>query len=113
MMTDESLQVITAADVDTDFEVRAHEVFEVQLPARPATGHQWEVVGQPDEIVIESWRWEPDTETVADGSDTDTYRVWRMHTTEPGCFKLEFRCWQPWEGIASVIDTFSVTIDAS
>jgi predicted secreted protein len=112
MMTDDSLQVITVADVDTDFAVRAHEVFEVQLPARPATGHEWEIVEQPDAVVIESWRWEPDIDPYESGA-AEVFRVWRIHTTEPGCFKLEFRCWQPWEGEHSIVDSFSVTIDAS
>ena len=42
MMTNESLQVITDADQDTDFEVRVSEVFELRLPAMPTTGHLWE-----------------------------------------------------------------------
>lgn len=116
MMTNESLQVITDEDRDTDCEVRVHEVFELQLAAKPITGHCWEAVDLPDQIVIESWRWEPETGTdpyeVAE-SDSATFRVWRLHATEPGTFELRFKCWQPWEGDASILDTFRVTIEAS
>ena len=116
MITDGPIQVITIADSDTDYEVRVHEVFELQLAAKPTTGHLWEVVDQPDEIVIESWRWEPQSGTdpyELEESAAPTYRVWRLHTTEPGTFDLRLRCWQPWEGEASIVKTFAVTIEAS
>lgn len=116
MMTDRPLQVITDADRDTDYEVRVHEVFELHLAAKPTTGHIWEVVNQPDEIVIESWRWDPETGVDpydADQPGAEIYRVWRFHTTEPGTFELQLKCWQPWEGDGSIVNTFAVTIEAS
>jgi predicted secreted protein len=115
MMTDESLQVITDADRDTDFEVRAHEVFELRLAAKPATGHTWEIIDQPDQVVVESWRWESEGEDRDEivAADGDTYRVWRIHTTEPGTFRLHLKCWQPWEGDGSITNTFTVSIEAS
>jgi predicted secreted protein len=116
MLTDGPLQVITDADRDTDYGVRVHEVFELQLKAKPTTGHVWDVVDQPDAIVVESWRWEP--QLAADPYDSAesgaaTYRVWRIHTTEAGTFELRLKCWQPWEGDASITDSFAVTIEAT
>ncbi len=116
MMTDESLQIIVADDHDTDFEVRVHEVFELQLGAMPTTGHLWEFAELPDEVIVESFRWE--TREDADPYDTpapaaDTVRVWRMHTTSAGIFDVRLKCWQPWEGDRSIINTFAVAIEAS
>ena len=116
MMTDESLQTIVADDHDTDFEVRVHEVFELQLAAMPTTGHLWEFAELPDAVVVESFRWE--TREGADPYDTpapvaDTVRVWRMHTTSAGTFEVRLKCWQPWEGDGSIINTFTVAIEAS
>ena len=116
MMTDESLQILAADDHVTDFEVRVHEVFELQLPAMPTTGHLWEFVNLPGEVVVESFRWEPQ-----DGADpydmpapgASTVRVWRMHTTAAGTFDVKLKCWQPWEGDSSIVNTFRVAIEAS
>ena len=115
MMTDESVQIITAADQDTDFEVRVHEVFELSLPAKPTTGHLWEIVDQPDAVAIESWRWDPEGIDPYEPAalDIPIFRVWRMHATEAGEFELTFRCWQPWEGESSIADTFHVFIEAT
>lgn len=115
MMTDESLQVITTADRDTEFGVRVNECFEVSLPAKPKSGHLWEVIDQPDGISIESWRWDPEDLDPYEPTATETpvFRVWRMHATEPGTFDLNFRCWQPWEGPDSICDDFAVVIEAS
>ena len=114
MMTDGPLQVITDVDRGTDYEVRVHEVFELQLPAKPISGHVWEIIDQPNEIAIESWRWEPDTDPYEAGaSGSDTFRIWRIHTTEPGTFELRLRCWKPWEGEESVADSFEVMIEAT
>lgn len=115
-MTDESLQVITIADENIDFEVRVHEVFELQLGVMPASGHLWEFIDLPGEIVVESWRREPQGDPDPDGlpaPGAGTVRVWQLHATGPGVFDLQLRCWQPWEGAGSIIDTFDVTIEAS
>ena len=116
MMTDESLQVITDADQDTDFEVRVSEVFELRLPAMPTTGHLWEFSERPDEIVIESWHWEPQEGTDPDlvsAPGASNFRVWRLHAAEPGSFVIRLRCWQPWEGVGSIVNTFCVNIEAT
>ncbi len=116
MITDGTLHGITDGDRDTEREVRVHEVIELQLPARPTTGHLWAAADQPDEIVLESWprAHETPTDPYDTGeSDAEVQRVWRIHTTEPGTFELRLKCWQPWEGEASIVNTYQVTIEAS
>ena len=80
----------------------------VQLPENPTTGYSWAIDS------IDAKLLEADAPTYHGGGaglGTGGARAWRLKARAPGRTRVELKRWRHWEGDASVVERFAVTLD--
>jgi len=110
----EQAVVLTKQDKDKMLNVAVGENVVITLDENPTTGYVWAVEGQPELLVLQSSDYvsdappnKPDRPMIvgAGGKHTFTFVAQKSGTTT-----LKLKHWRSWEGNASIVDTFSVTV---
>ncbi|MEB3334177.1 MAG: protease inhibitor I42 family protein, partial [Cyanobacteriota bacterium] len=79
---------------------------ELRLPENPTTGYRWTLVAPPSSVAVVE-----DTYTSAGsmpGSGGE--RRWVLQAKTPGTAALQFKRWREWEGEASVVERYALTL---
>lgn len=112
--TPEQTVILTKQDKDKMLNVAVGESFVITLDENPTTGYVWAVEGQPELLVLQGSDYvsdapphKPDHPMIvgAGGKRTFTFMAQKSGTTT-----LKLKHWRPWEGDASIVDTFSVPV---
>jgi inhibitor of cysteine peptidase len=110
----EKAVVLTKQDKDKMLNVAVGESFVITLDENPTTGYVWAVEEQPESLVLQSSDYVSDVHpnqlgapmiVGAGGKRTFTFVAHKSGTTT-----LKLKHWRPWEGDASIVDTFSVPV---
>jgi predicted secreted protein len=96
--------LLTANDHERRVEVGAGTVLTVRLPEQPTTGYRW--------AIESAGGLEPGGDRVEPGGAIGGAgtRELLFRATRQGTHELRLKLWREWEGEASVIDRFAVTI---
>lgn len=106
--------VLTKQDKNKMLNVAVGENIVITLDENPTTGYVWAVEGQPELLVLQSSDYvsdappdKPDRPRIvgAGGKHTFTFVAQKS-----GMTTLKLKHWRSWEGDASIVDTFSVTV---
>lgn len=88
-------------DADTGDTILLH------LPENPSTGYRWELEQlRGESIVVPRSAFEPAGGALGSGGTA----TWALHAAAAGESSLRLRQWRPWEGEASVLARFTVTV---
>jgi inhibitor of cysteine peptidase len=109
--TKSSTPILT--DKDTTLNISVGKRFVIRLDENPTTGYVWAVDGQTELLVLQSSDYEPDTPTNEQGKvlvGGGGKRSFTFVAQKSGAVTLKLKQWRPWEGDASIVDTFSVPV---
>ena len=99
---------VTQEDNGRVVSVKVGDTVSVRLPENPTTGYSWAIDS------IDAKRLEADAPTYQGegaGLGTGGTRTWRLVGRAPGRTRLGLKRWRHWEGDASVVERFAVTLD--
>jgi inhibitor of cysteine peptidase len=99
---------VTQEDNGRVVSVKVGDTVSVRLPENPTTGYSWAIAS------IDAKRLEADAPTYQGGGvglGTGGTRTWRLVARAPGRTRLGLKRWRHWEGDASVVERFAVTLD--
>ena len=105
--------ILTEQDNNKTLNIAVGESFVIRLNENPTTGYVWAVNGQNESLVLQS------SDYVADAVPNDTGKIlvggggkrsFSFVAQKSGTAILKLKHWRPWEGDASIVDTFSVEV---
>ena len=97
---------VTSAEDGTSIEADVGDTILLRLADNPTTGYRWElepVTG--DSLVLDD---EPSSGAMGGGGVT----TWTLSVIAAGTISIALKQWRPWEGDASVLDRFTLTVHA-
>lgn len=99
--------IVTKTDTGKSFEVQVDTVVEVRLPENPTTGFRWKAY-DVDEAHLrqQEARFESGGPAVGEGGT----RIFQFRAVAPGRAVLRLKLFREWEGDASILDRFEVTL---
>lgn len=105
---DDEDHVISGDDNGTTVEVNQGERIRIELESNPTTGYEW-AVDSTDETIL---TYEGSTYESEDGDRVGQGGVQTLtfHASEPGQAEIHLKYWRSWEGDASVVERFDVTV---
>jgi inhibitor of cysteine peptidase len=100
--------VLTQADSGRTCEVHPDDVIVVRLEENPTTGYVWAVDKTDEEIVtLQSSRLLlPQEPKIGEGGT----RVFTFRAETTGTASIHLKHWREWEGDASIIERFDITL---
>jgi len=99
---------VTKEDNGRVVSVKVGDTVSVRLPENPTTGYSWAIDS------IDAKRLEADAPTYQGegaGLGTGGSKTWRFLARAPGRTRFGLKHWRHWEGDASVVERFAVTLD--
>jgi inhibitor of cysteine peptidase len=99
---------VTPADSRRVVAVKVGDTISVRLPENPTTGYSWAIDS------IDAQRLEADAPAYQGegaGLGTGGAKTWRFVARAPGRTRLGLKRWRHWEGDASIVERFAVTLD--
>ncbi|MDP3009926.1 MAG: protease inhibitor I42 family protein [Methylococcales bacterium] len=110
----EKAVVLTKQDKDKMLNVAVGESFVITLDENPTTGYVWAVEEQPESLVLQSSDYVSDVHPNQLGAPmivgVGGKRTFTFVAHKSGTTTLKLKHWRPWEGDASIVDTFSVPV---
>ena len=100
---------VTSAEDGTSIEADVGDTILLRLADNPTTGYRWEfepVTGDP--LVLDDSVYEPSSGAMGGGGVT----TWTLSVIAAGTISIALKQWRPWEGDASVLDRFTLTVHA-
>ena len=100
---------VTSAEDGTSIEADVGDTILLRLADNPTTGYGWEfepVTG--DSLVLTNSGYEPSSGAMGGGGVT----TWTLSVIAAGTISIALKQWRPWEGDASVLDRFTLTVHA-
>ena len=100
--------VLTSDDNGTTYRMEMDEEIVVELESNITTGYEW-AIETLDETVVRSLGSDyigPTNGAVGEGGTEE----WSFLALKPGTTVLSLKYWRPWEGDASVVDRFELTL---
>lgn len=88
--------------------VKVGDAISVRLPENPTTGYSW-AIDSLDATRLEAGAASYHGEGV--GLGAGGVRTWALGARAPGKTRIELKRWRHWEGDASVVERFAVTLD--
>jgi inhibitor of cysteine peptidase len=79
---------------------------ELRLPESPTTGYRWTLESAPPNLTLGEGEFTPVQPTPGGGGE----RRWPFQARSHGVATLALKRWRDWEGEASVIERFQVTL---
>jgi predicted secreted protein len=109
--TRRDLWEVTAVDSGSELNVDRGDRIEVRLESNPSTGYGWELDEFDGRVMSfdSSDYVAPDNAAVGQGG----VEVLRFTAVDDGESTLKLKYWRAWEGDASVIETFEITVNVS
>ena len=100
--------ILTASDNGATLDVRQGDEIVVQLPDNPTTGFRWAIDATRNDLL--HFRDAAFAPTSSPGVGSGGIRSFTFVAMAVGTVCLRFKLWREWEGDASIIDRFAVTI---
>lgn len=103
------------ADTGRSVQVAREDEIVLRLPENPTTGYRWHI-DRADGLVVTEWDayqpcvGDPDPDVQIGRGRT---REFRFRPEAIGTSRLELKHWQEWEGEASTMERFSVSISVA
>jgi inhibitor of cysteine peptidase len=98
--------LLTSADNGRMVSLRQGASGELRLPESPTTGYRWTLESAPPHLTIGEGEFTPLHPSPGGGGE----RHWPLQARSPGVATLVLKRWRDWEGEASVIERFEVTL---
>ncbi|HIK46578.1 MAG TPA: protease inhibitor I42 family protein [Leptolyngbyaceae cyanobacterium M65_K2018_010] len=100
--------LLTQTDHGRSIEVRVGDRVVIDLSENPSTGFQWAIEQNNDRVLKPlSSTYTPPTGTTVGGAGQRTFAFLGQAS---GIAEPRFKLWREWEGNASIVERFSVTI---
>ena len=100
---------VTEANNGTSIDAEVGDTIVVRLSDNPTTGYRWDLEPVTGEsLVLDDSGYEPSVGAVGSGG----VATWSLRATAEGTTTVALKRWRPWEGNASVLDRFAVTVEA-
>jgi inhibitor of cysteine peptidase len=80
---------------------------ELRLPENPSTGYRWTLVAPPPSVAVVEEEYSSSGSMPGSGGE----RRWTFQAITPGTATLQFKRWRAWEGEASVVERFTLTLE--
>ena len=99
---------VTPQDNGRVVAVKVGDTISIRLPENPTTGYSWAI------DAIDAKRLEADAPAYQGegaGLGAGGARTWRFVARAPGRTRLGLKRWRHWEGDASIVERFAVTLD--
>lgn len=99
---------VTPGDNGRVVAVKVGDTVSVRLPENPTTGYSWAI------DAIDAKRLEADAPAYQGegaGLGTGGVKTWRLVARASGRTRLALKRWRHWEGDASIVERFAVTLD--
>jgi inhibitor of cysteine peptidase len=110
----EQAVVLTAQDKNKTLPVSVGDSFVIRLNENPTTGYVWAVDGQTELLVLRSSDYVSDAQPNQHGEvhvvGGGGQRSFTFVAQKSGVATLKLKHWRPWEGDASIVDTFSMLV---
>jgi inhibitor of cysteine peptidase len=100
--------ILTAGDNGATLDVRQGDEIVIQLPDNPTTGFRWAIDATRNDIL--QFRDAAFAPASSSGVGSGGIRAFTFIATAVGTVCLRLKLWREWEGDASIIDRFAVTI---
>lgn len=101
---------VSTADNGARVEVRAGDAIVLRLPDNPTTGYRWQLLPvDGDILVLDDEGYLPSGAGVGSGGTA----TWRLRAVREGTTVVAATRWRPWEGEASVIDRYSISVQVA
>jgi inhibitor of cysteine peptidase len=88
--------------------VKAGDAVSVQLAENPTTGYSW-AIDSIDARLVEAGA--PTYHGAGAGLGSGGAKIWRLTARASGKTRVEMKRWRHWEGDASVVERFAITLD--
>lgn len=88
--------------------VKAGDAVSVQLAENPTTGYSW-AIDSIDARLVEADA--PTYHGAGAGLGSGGAKTWRLTARASGKTRVEMKRWRHWEGDASVVERFAITLD--
>lgn len=99
---------ITKAQDGQVIAAKVGDSIELELPGNPTTGYKWSFAAlDRDRIAVEGSDYQPSGGAVGSGG----VEKWTLSARAAGTAKIELKRSRSWEGEASSIERFKVTLD--
>jgi inhibitor of cysteine peptidase len=98
---------VTIAEEGTSIEAAVGDTMVLRLPDNPTTGYRWELEPVTGEsMVLDASGYQPSGGAIGSVG----VATWTLHATAAGTTLIGAKRWRPWEGDASVLARFAVTV---
>ncbi len=99
---------VTIAQDGTSIDAEVGDTILLRLSDNPTTGYRWELEPPAGEsMVLDDSGYEPSGGAIGSGG----VATWTLHATAAGTTSIVLKRWRPWEGDASVLTRFAVTVN--
>jgi inhibitor of cysteine peptidase len=99
---------LTQADRDKVVGTRVGDTLVLRLDENPTTGYRWAVeTGDEAVVALQSAAY---VHARSAGVGSGGQRSFTFHTKKAGSATLQFKLWRAWEGEASIVERFTVTL---
>ncbi len=99
--------VLTELDNGRRIEQTAGERLEISLAENPTTGFRWSFVDPDPSVGVVEDTYDLEGDVTPGGAGN---RRFRLEFSQPGEYEIVLRMWRDWEGDASTIDRYSITV---
>jgi inhibitor of cysteine peptidase len=105
---DDEDHVLTKDDNGQTVEVNQGDRIRIELESNPTTGYEWALDSTDETILV----YEGSTYEAEDGNRVGQggIQILTFQAADPGQAEVHLKYWRSWEGDASVIERFDVTI---
>ncbi|MCX7067019.1 MAG: protease inhibitor I42 family protein [Methylococcales bacterium] len=106
--------VLTEQDNNKPLSVSVGERFVIRFSENQTTGYVWAIDGQTELLVLQSSDYVSDMSPINEQGAVRVggggKRTFTFAAQKSGATILKLRHWRPWEGDASIVDTFSIPV---
>lgn len=102
--------ILTQQDNGMTLNLKVGDRFSIQLPENPTTGFQWAINPNQDGLLtLQKTSYIPASpQLIGSGGQ----KIWEFKVKKAGKTNLSLKYWRPWEGDSSIVDRYSVTVQA-
>jgi inhibitor of cysteine peptidase len=100
---------VTSAEAGTSIDADVGDTILLRLADKPTTGYRWEFEPLTGEsMVLDDSGYEQSGGALGGGG----VATWTLSVIAAGTTSIALKRWRPWEGEASVLDRFTLTVHA-
>jgi inhibitor of cysteine peptidase len=102
--------VLTQQDNGKRIELSASEPLELSLAENPTTGFRWSFVDLAPSVRVADDSYNLEGEATPGAAANHRFR---LEFSDAGEYEIALRLWRDWEGEASTLDRYAVTVDVT